>query len=176
MGIMRLFRLKSLVVISLAAITLLLYQNCSTKEAGFNSASNTSSQCTTKMQAANLKSAIASNQLDCTSLINYSCETRKFAESVLNEVIAGNTCIVIDTKEICVPTITRHFNTSAARQIAGVDESEFREGGDFNRQESNCRYFDISKNMNLLRSEDETAGMALNNLVAKCIDAQRLRE
>ena len=114
------------------------------------------------------------NLLDCSNLVNYSCETRSFGENLVNEVLQGQTCIFIDTKEICVPTVNRMFNTSAARQVYGYSEIDFSEGGEFNRHESNCSYFDISKNMNLLRVENEVASVALRNLVTKCSEAQQV--
>ena len=175
MGRMRHLRLKPFLVMSLAAVSLLFYQNCSNKESSFTAASTVTSQCSAKIQIETLKIMVTNNQLDCTNLVNYKCEIRNFGEGLINEVVQGETCILIEAKEVCVPTLVRNFNTSGARQVVGVNESDFLEGGEFNHQESNCSYFDTSKNMSFLRVESQTVSTALSDLVKKCSDAQLAR-
>lgn len=177
MGNERLSRLKPISFLSVMSFALLFfYQNCSSKDGTFTSASIVSSQCTSKLAAANLVKVANANQLNCSNSANYSCDLRVFNESFKNEVTDKKTCISLAGKDFCVSGSERHYDTSGARNIANTDASEFNPGGDYNRREANCSYFDISQNMSLLQAEGEITELALADLVAQCSVAQKLKE
>ena len=176
MGTVKLSLFKTAFIVCSITIFIISFQNCSKNETSFNSASIVSTQCASKIKSSTLSLIANADQLRCTSKVNYSCESRVFKESVQNEVHDSSTCTLVDAKEFCIHTTIRNFNTSLARNIASLDENQFNEGGEFNRQESNCSYFDITEKMSLLRSDADTTEQALENLIAKCFDAQKLKE
>lgn len=163
-------------VCSVTVLALLVfYQNCS-KSGVFNAASSVeslSSQCVSKMQAANLQKIANADGLNCFNPTNYSCELRNFNETVSNEVKSEQTCILVGAENFCVATTLRNFNTSSARKIAGIDESDFRDGGDYNREEANCNYFDITVQSSLLQSSAENTATALADIVKQCNESQQ---
>ena len=169
------FKVKPISIIVVVAMILIFYQNCS-KDMGFNSAISTSTQCSNKIQTSNLLKIVKANQLNCHDHSMYNCESRVFNENISNEVQTHRTCILVEANPLCAPTKIHLFNTSSARLIGNTSEIEFQEGGEYNRQEASCNYYDTSLKINLLRAEANTTEEALKKLLLMCYDAQNLKD
>ncbi|MEK6627743.1 MAG: hypothetical protein AABY53_03885 [Bdellovibrionota bacterium] len=163
-------------ILSVSVLGLLVfYQNCS--KGGFTAASSTalaslSSQCSAKVQATNLQKVSNADGLNCLNQTNYSCELRNFSEIAANEVKPSQTCILVGDESFCVPTTIRNYDTSPARKMASIDENDFRSGGEYNRQEANCNYFDITIQSSLMQSSGEDTAAALADIVKQCNESQ----
>ncbi len=146
-----------------------LFQNCS-KEGGFNSvASSLSTLCLSKLQATNLVKLANYDQLNCEEAQHYSCETRFFNPDVNDSYGESQVCL---DNSFCVTSKNRNFSTAKARQIANTSENEFAEGGDYNRLEANCNYFNKPNELFLLQAEAPSVEEALQKVKALCLDAR----
>lgn len=170
MGNITFFRIKKILAFASLLALPFLYQNCS-KESAFSSASSLTTQCINKLQSLNLTKLIKTNQLNCEDARHYNCEVRFFnpdTEEIFNEDL---TCLINDSS-FCAQTKNRYFNTAKAREIEGSTAADFEFGGDYNRIEAHCSYFNSSSEHSLIKIDSDTAIDALEKVKTKCLEAQ----
>lgn len=97
-----------------------------------------SAQCKSAVQSS-IRAWLPGDDFDCESASEYRCELRIFSPDVVDGTQVSSECFANGSRaQICIQTETRSFATASARGVAGIAETEFAEGGEFNRSEAKC--------------------------------------
>jgi len=159
---------RSFGTVGVGILTLLMvasFQNCSGKFKSSRAVLESSSaQCKAVLKAEVSAQKLPAAELRCGDFNSFACERRVFSPDVEDLSHSLKECMPGD--QICVDVDVRQFNTSGARSPAS--ESEFTEGGAYNREDVRCYHRLRVKGLAVLDGEGDSIEAALAQAMHSC--------
>lgn len=158
----------SLKFITIAGL-MLPFQNCGQPFQVAKSTSTTStSQCKAQIKASASSLKLNPSEFNCADFNSYGCERRIFRPDIANLWESLKECLPGGL--VCVDVEVRQFSTAEVPRDSS-DPASFIEGGEYNREEVQCRHRGIYKGISLFVGTASSLEESLALAMAACEEA-----